>query len=454
MSTWPLVQIVFDIFMALGLFVVIMRMSRAPKDDPRMSRGLQLLQSKISVIEDLSDRTEMQVNQLAALLESKAREVQAKVQLAEQTVHEIRVAMERSLDVAKIFQDKIPHQEIIERQNTIKYVQAARLAHQGSSVEEIVEQVGLPKGEVEFIAKVNREQLMFKEDQLPSWAQSGAFGTDGQTATPAPATSSQLSQGNTFNVSALGAMDVVGTQSAVAGLGFVESESTDSNHPDRLRAEMDLAERQRLVENLSRLQFEMQSLDQQLARENSKVDLTQAFDVPKVESASLTKLGEEFRKACEQAKEDESRSPFLTPLDQLTSLIPQVIGADLEGSIRQRAESIASKMSDALSSLAPPPEERGPRTESVPSEAPKPRDPVLARAQAAAKVQAALERGRASEAATQAPRQTGPSAADLDAARALARESAPNPVINSKSTSTTPPVIRKVQFPKIQDPQA
>ena len=62
MSTWTLIQIVFDLFMACGLFVIVMRMNRAPKDDPRLSRGLQLLQSKISVLEDLSDRTETQVN--------------------------------------------------------------------------------------------------------------------------------------------------------------------------------------------------------------------------------------------------------------------------------------------------------------------------------------------------------------------------------------------------------
>ncbi|MES2964950.1 MAG: DUF2802 domain-containing protein, partial [Bdellovibrionota bacterium] len=161
MSTWTLIQIVFDIFMATGLFTIVMRMNRAPKDDPRLSRGLQLLQSKISVLEDLSDRTEVQVNQLTAILEQKSREVQAKVQLAEQHVHELRVSMERSLEVAQIFQDKIPHKEIIERQNTIKYVQAARLAHSGASVDDIASQVDLPKGELEFIASVNRDRLMF-----------------------------------------------------------------------------------------------------------------------------------------------------------------------------------------------------------------------------------------------------------------------------------------------------
>ena len=58
MGTWGFIQLVFDILLAVGLFIVVMRVSRQPKDDPRLSRGLQLLQAKIAVLEDLSDRTE------------------------------------------------------------------------------------------------------------------------------------------------------------------------------------------------------------------------------------------------------------------------------------------------------------------------------------------------------------------------------------------------------------
>ena len=44
------------------------------------------------------------------------------------------------------------------------------MAHQGLEVDEIAAQVDLSRGEIEFIAKVNREQLMFCEDSLPEWA--------------------------------------------------------------------------------------------------------------------------------------------------------------------------------------------------------------------------------------------------------------------------------------------
>jgi hypothetical protein len=322
LGNWVLIQIVFDIFLAVGIFTIVMRMNRQPKDDPRLSRGLQLLQSKIAVLEDLSDRTEIQVNQLSAMLDQKAREVQAKVHLAEQQVHQIRISTERSLEVAKIFQDKIPHQEIIERQSTVKYVQAARLAHQGLDVEEIAKQVDLPKGEIEFITKVNRDRLMFNEEQLPLWAQesghsgvSSGVDTDLKISTVDGTTYDQTSGGGGLGISATASAaikEVLAQAFPASNISAGKNALTDSaeifgvaavlgEQAERLRAEMALAEQQRLVENLSRLQFEMQTLDIQLAKEGSRRDLSGAFDSAQVTPQSLqslSKLGDEFRKAC------------------------------------------------------------------------------------------------------------------------------------------------------------
>lgn len=418
MGTWALIQVVVDIFAALGFFVIIMRMSRQPKDDPRLSRGLQLLQSKISVLEDLSDRTEAQVSQMMAILDQKTKEVQAKVQLAEQTVHEIRVSMERSLDVAKIFQDKIPHQEIIERQNTIKYVQAARLAHQGLSAEEIAEKVELPTGELEFIAKVNRDRLMFNEESLPAWAQSQDLGD-----------------------SASGPMPSDNRQDPHAPQAQAQESAEDQ--ANRMKAEMEIAERQRLVENLSRLQFEMHNLDMQLSRESSVRDMSSAFETPKFETGPMQKLGEEFRKACDEAREKDQRASTLPPLDQLTSLIPQIFHDTLETAARAKA---ALTSEDGLSSDELATEQRE-----------APRDPETVRALAHAKVQAALAKSKTvPSAAIRAP------SIDLAAARAAAKDTArttsaapstSNADVAAKPTSSASgPVVRKVEFPRIDSP--
>jgi hypothetical protein len=79
----------------------------------------------------------------------------------------VRQATEKSEQVAKIFQDRIPHQEIIERQNTAKYVNAAKLAHQGMGIDEISRQTDIPRGELELIVKLNRDRLLFGEG--PDW---------------------------------------------------------------------------------------------------------------------------------------------------------------------------------------------------------------------------------------------------------------------------------------------
>lgn len=183
MSFWFLLQILINLILVVGIVGLWIRLSRPPKDDPRLSKGLQLLQNKIAVLEDLSDRTETQVNQLTALLEQKVKDIQSKIQMADKQILKIEQSMQKSLEVAKIFQDRIPHTEILERQNTIKYVKAARLAHQGLSVDEIAEQVSLSRGEIEFIAKVNRDQLMFCEDSLPEWIQDEEMKNESLTET-------------------------------------------------------------------------------------------------------------------------------------------------------------------------------------------------------------------------------------------------------------------------------
>lgn len=170
MSIWTLLQIVFNLSVFVTIAVLWMRLRRPPQDDPRLSRGLQLLQTKITVLEDLSDRTDSQVKTLTTLLDQKNRLLQNKILEAEQQMLKIDHSMHKSMEVAEIFQDKIPHQEILERQRTVEYVKAARMANSGLSVEQIAESVHLPREQIELIAKFNREQLMFDESSLPEWA--------------------------------------------------------------------------------------------------------------------------------------------------------------------------------------------------------------------------------------------------------------------------------------------
>ncbi len=169
MSAWTIFHICIEAILFFGLVFLWRRLLKPPQDDPRLSRGLQLLQTKITVLEDLSDRTDNQVKQLTSLLDHKTRNIQNKMLEAEQQLLKIDHSMSKSLEVAEIFQDKIPHQEIVDRQRTVNYVKAAKLAHDGMELDEIVKRVHLPREQVELIAKFNRDQLLFDETQLPDW---------------------------------------------------------------------------------------------------------------------------------------------------------------------------------------------------------------------------------------------------------------------------------------------
>lgn len=180
MTTSVLVFSFVNLVLGISVFILWARSSRPQKEDPRLSRGLQLLQSKISVLEDLSDRTDRQVKQLVQILEERAKGLSTKILQAQDMLGRIDQSVAKSLEVADIFQDKIPHDEIIERQNASKYVQAAKLAHEGMSPAEIAQKIGLPISEVEFIAKVNKDELMFEPEALPKWAKTQTRENAGQ----------------------------------------------------------------------------------------------------------------------------------------------------------------------------------------------------------------------------------------------------------------------------------
>lgn len=289
MSFMIFLQIFVNVAMVVALAVVFARLRRPAKDDPRLSKGLQLLSSKIAVLEDLSDRTETQVQQMLLLLDQKSRELQSKIALADQQVAAVRQSMEQSLEVAQIFQDKIPHSEIIERQNSVKYIRAARLAHAGASVADIAREVDLPTGEIEFIAKVNQENLSFREEDLPAWAKE-----------PVAASTFQ----NT-NTDALARAQTLPAESVAAATPMSQDQEN-------------------LVHRLSRLQFEMKNLDLELAHRTSRnvmPDTTQAFGQQRLDSSSLERLGEEFRRAVEDAERTEQAAET-KPVTQPASPVP------------------------------------------------------------------------------------------------------------------------------------
>lgn len=166
MGTLLLLQVALDLGLIAFMTVLLIERSKAKNgQDPRLSRGLQLLTSKIAIIEDLMDRTETMCKQVTQLIEGKQQDVQESIEKVERHLHRLHESMEKSKRIAKLFQDKIPHEEIIERQNSEKYLKAAKLAHAGQTVEEILRQIDIPRGELELIVKLNKHKLVATESE-------------------------------------------------------------------------------------------------------------------------------------------------------------------------------------------------------------------------------------------------------------------------------------------------
>ncbi len=159
MTIWGLIQVVIDIFLFVGLFVCIVRSPRTSKDDPRLSRGLQLLQSKISVLEDLSDKTDVQFQKIMSVLEQKVLEVKQAVATAERQLFHLQDATAKGIETTRLVQTGLGAEQVIERHTNEVYARAAQLAFEGQSIDEICEKLELSRGEVELIVKFNRDSL-------------------------------------------------------------------------------------------------------------------------------------------------------------------------------------------------------------------------------------------------------------------------------------------------------
>ena len=146
-------------------------------EDQRLTKGLQLLQNKISILQDLSDKTDEQVRRWVHLIEQKSMNVQEQLVRSDEKVQQIEAALSKALDVSKIFYEQVPHAEMVERQKTSKYVQAAKLANQGFTIDQISQKIDLSQAEIEMITKMNREQLQFSEESLPAWVHAASQGT-------------------------------------------------------------------------------------------------------------------------------------------------------------------------------------------------------------------------------------------------------------------------------------
>jgi hypothetical protein len=166
---WLLTLILINLLLITFIVFNWVLRTKITQEDQRLTKGLQLLQNKISILQDLSDKSDEQVRRWVHLIEQKSSDVQAQLNFSDEKIIQMESVLSKALDVSKIFYDQVPHAEIMERQKTSKYVQAAQLANQGFTADQISQKVELNTAEIEMIIRLNREQLQFSEENLPAW---------------------------------------------------------------------------------------------------------------------------------------------------------------------------------------------------------------------------------------------------------------------------------------------
>lgn len=169
MNYWLLALSTMNLLLLTLLLFSWLTKNKNKVEDQRLTKGLQLLQNKISILQDLSDKSDEQVHKWVHLLEQKSIDVQNQLNRSDEKIVQIEAVLAKALDVSKVFIEQAPHETLAERQKTSRYVQAARLAHQGYNAEQISQQVDLSLAEIEIVIKMNRNQLQFSEDDLPAW---------------------------------------------------------------------------------------------------------------------------------------------------------------------------------------------------------------------------------------------------------------------------------------------
>src|ERR1700722_17416202 len=92
-----LLQVVLDLgFIATATWLLIDRSKSKTMEDPRLSRGLQLLSSIIAILQDLMDRSETMSRSINKRREGKKADIQERMEEVEVYLHKIQQATTRS----------------------------------------------------------------------------------------------------------------------------------------------------------------------------------------------------------------------------------------------------------------------------------------------------------------------------------------------------------------------
>jgi hypothetical protein len=160
LTSLVLLQSIVNVLLFTFMGFLWKRLKLLTGDEGRLKQGLQILQTKLAILEDLSAHIETQMQQANQIFETKEKSLE---NLLEESKKMMSILDEKSFLITA------SSETLRERENAIKFTQAALLAHKGLIPSLIAEKIGLGLQESELIYSLNRETLQFKVEELPHW---------------------------------------------------------------------------------------------------------------------------------------------------------------------------------------------------------------------------------------------------------------------------------------------
>jgi uncharacterized phage infection (PIP) family protein YhgE len=155
-----LFQSVLNILFIAFIGLLWSRLKHLTGDEGRLKQGLQILQTKIAILEDLGRKVDEQAQEMFQIMDYKKNAVEALLARADATIQNMEHKTELIATDSEV---------LLERENAIKFTKAAILANKGVPPKEIARKLGLGLQECELIYSLNSHQLQFKLDELPGW---------------------------------------------------------------------------------------------------------------------------------------------------------------------------------------------------------------------------------------------------------------------------------------------
>jgi len=160
LTSLVLFQTVLNILFMAFILLLWSRLRHLTGDEGRLKQGLQILQTKIAILEDLGRKVDEQASQLMQVLEHKRLTIESLLDNANNVMTQI----ENKTTLAAV-----DPETLVERENAIKFTKAAILANKGLRPNEIASRLKLGIQEAELIYSLNAQQLQFKLEELPGW---------------------------------------------------------------------------------------------------------------------------------------------------------------------------------------------------------------------------------------------------------------------------------------------